>query len=419
MFTIWYFLWNVIFFVYNFLFNVIVKFVFNKTSPDAVNNSVFLKFLYNVNYSMSPVCILMQDKKIVSNSSLFINNRASAYPFLHEITSVFDINTSRATDVSQVNFKNLYNEYNFYMNNSNTFSVFFNDFSTKYVGNANESFLNYILVTSIIYNNFFLNLKNVGGFFEKSVYSFSLNFALLYSLVKSYSLINTTYYVNVNFINDYSYLYSAKASATVVKDLYTDASSSLVVNVGTTYNKYLSSFEKYSNFFVKSNVSLVNVFKEWSLNLSESLANKVNSTWAIKFSGSDITKYISGSSLNNFVVYYLRKSKVFNKGRYSRNRQTYRTGVYWSLYVNIIAMIGLPYWFYRFTINFGYVWWMLYIFIASFFIPKAIKYRFYNPCELFRSFVADALWLGYQFNLVVSYVSDFLSFFLGLLKKLV
>jgi len=412
-------LWNVIFFVYNFLFNVIVKFVFNKTSPDAVNNSVFLKFLYNVNYSMSPVCILMQDKKIVSNSSLFINNRASAYPFLHEITSVFDINTSRATDVSQVNFKNLYNEYNFYMNNSNTFSVFFNDFSTKYVGNANESFLNYILVTSIIYNNFFLNLKNVGGFFEKSVYSFSLNFALLYSLVKSYSLINTTYYVNVNFINDYSYLYSAKASATVVKDLYTDASSSLVVNVGTTYNKYLSSFEKYSNFFVKSNTSLVNVFKEWSLNLSESLANKVNSTWAIKFSGSDITKYISGSSLNNFVVYYLRKSKVFNKGRYSRNRQTYRTGVYWSLYVNIIAMIGLPYWFYRFTINFGYVWWMLYIFIASFFIPKAIKYRFYNPCELFRSFVADALWLGYQFNLVVSYVSDFLSFFLGLLKKLV
>ena len=287
------------------------------------------------------------------------------------------------------------------------------------MGNANESFLNYILVTSIIYNNFFLNLKNVGGFFEKSVYSFSLNFALLYSLVKSYSLINTTYYVNVNFINDYSYLYSAKASATVVKDLYTDASSSLVVNVGTTYNKYLSSFEKYSNFFVKSNTSLVNVFKEWSLNLSESLANKVNSTWAIKFSGSDITKYISGSSLNNFVVYYLRKSKVFNKGRYSRNRQTYRTGVYWSLYVNIIAMIGLPYWFYRFTINFGYVWWMLYIFIASFFIPKAIKYRFYNPCELFRSFVADALWLGYQFNLVVSYVSDFLSFFLGLLKKLV
>ncbi len=27
-------------------------------------------------------------------------------------------------------------------------------------------------------------------------------------------------------------------------------------------------------------------------------------------------------------ILFLRKNKVFNKGRYSRNRQTYRTGVY-------------------------------------------------------------------------------------------
>lgn len=419
MFTIWYFLWNVIFFVYNFLFNVIVKFVFNKTSPDSVNNSVFLKFLYTVNYSMSPVCILSQDKKIVSNPSLFINSRASSYPFLHEITSVFDINTSKAVDISQVSFKSLYSEYTFYVNNATIFSVFFKDFFIKYMGNSNEAFLNYILVTTIIYNNFFLNLKNVGGFFDKSVYSFSLNFALLYSLIKSYGSIKNTYYVNVNFINDYSYLYSANASSTIVKDLFLDTQTSLVAKTGITYSKYMNSLEKYSNFFVKSNVSLVNVFREWTLGVSESFTHRINSTWAIKFSGSDITKYINGASLNNFVVYYLRKSKVFNKGRYSRNRQTYRTGVYWSLYVNIIAMIGLPYWFYRFTINFGYVWWMLYIFIASFFIPKAIKYRFYNPCELFKSFVADILWLGYQFNLLVSYLNNFLVFFLGLLKKLV
>ncbi len=419
MFTVWYFLWNVIFFFYNFLFSVIVRFVFNKTSVDSVNNSVFLKFLYTLNYNMSPVCILTQEKRILGNANLFINNRSSNYPFIHEITSVFDLNTAKSVDASQISFKSLYSEYTFYQRNLSYFSIFFKDFSTKYLIGASEDFLSYILVTHIIYNNFFLNLKNVGGFFEKSVYSFSLNFIILYNLTKLYTRVSTVSYLNTNFISDLSGIYLANVKNVLVKGLEVAETSNLLAKTGASYNSYSIAYNKYSNYFSKTNVSLVNVFKEWSIQLNESFTNKINSAWAVKFSGSDITKYINGWTLNNFVVYYLRKSKVFNKGRYSRNRQTYRTGVYWSLYVNIIAMVGLTYWFYRFTINFGYVWWMLYIFIASFFIPKAIKYRFYNPCELFKSFAADILWLGYQFNLVLSYVSNFLLWFISLLKKLV
>lgn len=68
---------------------------------------------------------------------------------------------------------------------------------------------------------------------------------------------------------------------------------------------------------------------------------------------------------NNFVrictktkhsVLFIRKQKCFNKGRYSRNRQLYRTGVYWCLYINIIALVGLNYLFYKFTINFMFYW---------------------------------------------------------------
>jgi hypothetical protein len=51
----------------------------------------------------------------------------------------------------------------------------------------------------------------------------------------------------------------------------------------------------------------------------------------------------------------IRKFKVFNKGRYSRTRQLYRTGVYWCLLLNIILVVGLYFWFYRFMFNFGYV----------------------------------------------------------------
>ena len=47
------------------------------------------------------------------------------------------------------------------------------------------------------------------------------------------------------------------------------------------------------------------------------------------------TKNIIEKNLN---CLYIRKSKFFNKGRYSRNRQIYRTGVYICFFINIIAL---------------------------------------------------------------------------------
>ena len=41
---------------------------------------------------------------------------------------------------------------------------------------------------------------------------------------------------------------------------------------------------------------------------------------------------------SNLEYYFIRKSKSFNKGRYSRNRQVYRTGVYMCFYINVIAL---------------------------------------------------------------------------------
>lgn len=75
----------------------------------------------------------------------------------------------------------------------------------------------------------------------------------------------------------------------------------------------------------------------------------------------------------SFILLFLRKNRVFNKGRYSRNRQNYRSGVYWCLYINIIAVIGLYYLFYRFSFNFGFVWLFFGISILSMFLNKFIK----------------------------------------------
>lgn len=60
-------------------------------------------------------------------------------------------------------------------------------------------------------------------------------------------------------------------------------------------------------------------------------------------------------SLGNHTNFVLRKTKSFNKSRYSRNRQYYRTGVYWCLWLNVILVTGLYYAFYRYTLKFSYV----------------------------------------------------------------
>lgn len=71
------------------------------------------------------------------------------------------------------------------------------------------------------------------------------------------------------------------------------------------------------------------------------------------------------TSQNDCLNMTIRKTKSFNKSRYSRNRQYYRTGVYWCLWLNIILVFALYYAFYRYTLKFGYVF--IYYLIGMFF----------------------------------------------------
>lgn len=87
---------------------------------------------------------------------------------------------------------------------------------------------------------------------------------------------------------------------------------------------------KYTNF--KNNYYYFNS-REYLATLNNviieaNFLNKLKNLFAISFSASNIVKYLNDYSAKNSVILYLRKNKVFNKGRYSRNRQTYRTGAY-------------------------------------------------------------------------------------------
>jgi len=63
----------------------------------------------------------------------------------------------------------------------------------------------------------------------------------------------------------------------------------------------------------------------------------------------------------------LRKNKIFNKSRYSRNRQLARVIFYFALYINILIIYGVFYVMYGLSIYHGHYWAILFICYASFF----------------------------------------------------
>lgn len=66
-------------------------------------------------------------------------------------------------------------------------------------------------------------------------------------------------------------------------------------------------------------------------------------------------------------IFFLRANNLYNKSRYSRNRQTYRTGVYWCMWLTVLTVIGLYYYLYVFLIKFTYLWALFYVSLLFFF----------------------------------------------------
>lgn len=62
----------------------------------------------------------------------------------------------------------------------------------------------------------------------------------------------------------------------------------------------------------------------------------------------------------------LRKNKIFNKSRYSRNRQTTRVAFYLSALINILVIFGVFVLYYKILFKLGQLWVPFFIFLASF-----------------------------------------------------
>jgi len=140
------------------------------------------------------------------------------------------------------------------------------------------------------------------------------------------------------------------------------------------YNKL--KFVQICDFYPRLSRSRLEIFSKSLVRINKPLLISP------KFSSSSIGKFINTYQVGNFEFQFLRKNKVYNKGRYSRCRQNYRTGVYMCMYLSVVSIFGLYYWFFKFSFNFTYLWWLFIGFVGSFFLPKIIKYRLYEPTTL-------------------------------------
>ena len=235
----------------------------------------------------------------------------------------FDFKKNKFFNIS---FKNKYKLYIFFFKNKKYFSNFFSILKIKNI-------------TLFFYLNFFF-------FFIKKNF-FKYNFLTLQNCIShENTFFCITYFLNkllkVKYFKSNIYLKN--------KNYYGKINGASVVNIFS----YLKSKDTFVNFFKK------NIYN-------------------VCYSGTSLGKYLKENCVKNLSVYFLRKTKMFNKGRYSRNRQNYRTGVYWCLYINIMVLFGLYFYFYGFVFNFGYLWWLLFSLFLSFFFPRMVKYRLYDP----------------------------------------
>lgn len=78
-------------------------------------------------------------------------------------------------------------------------------------------------------------------------------------------------------------------------------------------------------------------------------------------------------NLLNIIINYARKVRIFNKSRYSRNRQNVRVTFYFGLYFNILIIYAVFSVFYNIAFFLSYNWWFYFIFISFFFVSNFLR----------------------------------------------
>ena len=365
-------------------FNLIFKKPFSRVT---FFEKFILVFFYNSNWFFKSISNF-------SNYSNEINNlKKKNYPLLNFFSIYNNLSDYKLNNL--LFFKKIFiffKKNNFFKKvNFVEFVILQKLFFKKYFNLLDKNFFKNLDILNLIKLNFLFYYFNKNNFNRKN-YKFNLNY---YSDWYSFLFNNFNKFEKINF--DKTDLINLKK-----KRIKYIRSAIKAYTKAYKFNS-LKAFKKnnfFRNLFIYINYNLVELNSSFfkKINFNTIFFKDIYNNLPIRFSNSSVNKYINFSNISNYSFFYLRKNKIFNKSRYSRNRQLYRTGVYWCLWLNILAVYALYFLFYRFTFNFGYLWFGLALLIFSTIFSRVLKYKFYNLYILVKEFTKLSIW----FSLIIS-----------------
>ncbi len=377
---------------------------------------IFLKLVTSLNTIISFIKFIYKHRK----NKLKVLIKASTVnfrtPFFKKV--IFKKYFNKSHVYPQFTFKDLKKVYYVYNTLSGTPLFHYNNFFYKpeqhIIFFENYFFYKFLVTNPIFINNY---LRNGGP------YKLSFEKTIILTLTREYSYFTLlTFAASTNLLLS---LVNNKVELGLKKSLKNPNFNSNLYLLDQLTNRratqWIHLYESYLTSFLKNTSHFPQLKKFWDKKIkfqfSHKLFNtykmltdisnyypvKVNSVfkefmklyWPTRFNPNNFYKFHDLLSNDNYIIMFLRKNKIFNKSRYSRNRQLYRTGVYLCLYINVIFVYFYIFSFYRFAFVFSYLWFGIGLFIITMTLGRAMKYRFYNPVMFLSEFDHFKTWLGH------------------------
>lgn len=277
--------------------------------------------------------------------------------------------------------------------------------------NKFHNFIYFLILNDIFVKKYFY-LIDFQVFNKNATTTLKLNFLFFIFFFNNYklSLIN----FNLNNYNQWlQYCFSPKIKKLINIDF--KKSKMQIIFKKIIFIKQILIIRKYKKIFKKFKFNFFFSFNPNQLKNSKIIFYKnwnVINFYKIRFLDTSVSQYVNLETISNYSIMYLRKNRVFNKSRYSRNRQLYRTGVYWCIWLNIVLVYGLYFIFYKFSFNFGYIWFGLFILLYSTILARVIKYNFYNIFYLIKEFNNLIRWCGFLFYNFITVLFSLFSYYI-------
>lgn len=334
------------------------------------------------------------------------------------------------------NFNNFKKDYNFFkkcVEYSKMFDAFFgkNLFFLKFL-NFRRAVKNIKISFEYLFNNFYIDKNNFSKKGRKIFRSFTATLSLMLLFNHDYFTITNNFKwwtmdffqkilneKKTTFHKSFNYYFDEKTI--LWGNLRTLRRQKMVEQMRTHTNFYKNTF--FDTYFYKElllnfnfnfdfSIKLINFKNDFFLNnypvkINTNFKQFLTYFWPTRVVNNGFSKFFDLNLNKNNILFFIRKNKIFNKGRYSRNRQLYRTGVYMCLWINVIFVYFYIFAFYRFTFNFGFFWFGIGLFILSMTFARAAKYRFYNPTNFLNEFKKLVEWLVYFFSNSLTFFIQF------------